>query len=71
MKRLLGLLLALSALAAAQVRTIGTGTSISVRTNETIDAKKSDGRVFTGRCGSGRNGCQRQPWRSPKGRTPS
>ena len=47
MKRLLGLLLALSTLAAAQVRTIGTGTSISVRTNETIDVKKSDGRVFT------------------------
>jgi len=48
MKRLLGLLLALSTLAAAQVRTIGTGTSISVRTNETIDVKKSDGRVFAG-----------------------
>src|SRR5688572_28762899 len=48
MKRLLGLLLTLSALAAAQVRTIGVGTSISVRTNETIDVKTSDGRVFTG-----------------------
>jgi len=47
MKRLLGLL-ALATLAVAQVRTIGTGTSISVRTNEAIDAKKSDGRVFTG-----------------------
>lgn len=47
MKTLLGFL-ALTTLAVAQVRTIGTGTSISVRTNETIDAKKSDGRVFTG-----------------------
>jgi len=27
---------------------IGTGTTIEVRTNETIDAKKSDGRVFSG-----------------------
>lgn len=48
MKKLLGLLLALSTLAAAQVRTIGAGTSISVRTNETINVKASDGRVFTG-----------------------
>ena len=47
MKRLLGLL-AVSTLAVAQVRTIGTGTSIAVRTNETIDAKNADGRVFTG-----------------------
>lgn len=45
MKRLLGLF-AMAALAVAQVRTIGTGTSISVRTNEMIDAKKSDGRVY-------------------------
>ena len=48
MKRLLGLLLALSTLAVAQSRTIGAGTSISVRTNEAIDVKKSDGRVFSG-----------------------
>ena len=47
MKRLLGLL-ALATLAVAQVRTIGTGTSIAVRTNETIDVKNSDGRVFSG-----------------------
>jgi len=47
MIRILGLL-ALSALAVAQVRTIGTGTNISVRTNEPIDATKDDGRVFTG-----------------------
>jgi hypothetical protein len=47
MKRLLGLL-AMATLAMAQVRTIGTGTSITVRTNETIDVKKSDGRVFSG-----------------------
>jgi len=40
--------LALATLAVAQVRTIGTGTSISMRTNETIDVKNSDGRVFTG-----------------------
>ncbi len=46
MKTLLGLL-ALGALAVAQVRSIGTGTSISVRTNEKIDAKKADGRVFS------------------------
>lgn len=30
----------------AQGRTIGAGTSISVRTNESIDVKNSDGRVF-------------------------
>lgn len=47
MKRLLGFL-ALVTLAVAQVRTIGTGTSISARTNKTIDVKKSNGRVFTG-----------------------
>lgn len=38
----------MATLAVAQVRTIGTGTSIAVRTNETIDVQKSDGRVFTG-----------------------
>ncbi len=47
MKRLLGLLV-VAALAVAQARTISTGTSIAVRTNETIDVKKSDGRVFAG-----------------------
>jgi hypothetical protein len=47
MKKLLGFL-ALATLAAAQVRTIDTGTSISVRTNEAINVKNSDGRVFTG-----------------------
>ena len=47
MKKLIGFL-ALATLAIAEVRTIGTGTSIAVRTNESIDAKKSDGRVFTG-----------------------
>lgn len=47
MKILLGIA-ALAALAAAQMRTIGAGTSISVRTNEVIDAKKIDGRVFSG-----------------------
>jgi hypothetical protein len=46
-KRLVGLL-AVATLAVAQVRTIGTGTSISLRTNEAIDVKKSDGRVFAG-----------------------
>lgn len=46
MKQLFGIL-ALAALAAAQMRTIDTGTSISVRTNESIHAKKLDGRVFT------------------------
>jgi Transglycosylase len=33
-------------LAVAEARTLSTGTSISVRTNEIIDVKKSDGRVF-------------------------
>ena len=47
MRRLLGFL-ASATLAMAQMSTIGTGTSISVRTNETIDARKTDGRVFTG-----------------------
>jgi len=48
MKKLLLGLACLSTLAVAQAATIGAGTSISVRTNETIDAKKSDGRVFSG-----------------------
>ncbi len=47
MKKLLGLF-ALTTLAFAQGGTIGSGTSISVRTSERIDVKKSDGRVFTG-----------------------
>jgi len=47
MKTLLGLI-ALATLGVAQVRTIGEGTNIPVRTNESIDAKKSDGRVYTG-----------------------
>ena len=47
MKRLLGLL-AVATLTVAQASTIGAGTTIAVRTNETIDAKKSDGRVFSG-----------------------
>ena len=32
----------------SQTRTIGAGTSISVRNNETINVRKSDGRVFSG-----------------------
>ena len=47
MKKLLGLF-AVATLAFAQAETVGTGTSISVRTSERIDVKKSDGRVFTG-----------------------
>lgn len=47
MKTVLGLI-ALATLGVAQVRTIGEGTNIPVRTNEAIDAKKSDGRVYTG-----------------------
>lgn len=47
MKKTLGFL-ALATLAIADVRTISIGTGIAVRTNESIDAKKSDGRVFTG-----------------------
>jgi hypothetical protein len=42
------LLFAVAALATAQVRTIGAGASIAVRINQTIDARQSDGRVFTG-----------------------
>ncbi len=48
MKRLLLGILVVATLGVAQARTIGTGTSITVRTNEMIDAKKSDGRVFAG-----------------------
>ena len=47
MTRLLGLF-ALTTLAFAQAGTVGTGTTISVRTNERIDVKKSDGRIFAG-----------------------
>ena len=42
------LLFAVATLATAQVRTIGAGANIAVRTNQTIDARQSDGRVFTG-----------------------
>ena len=38
----------MTAVASAQTRTIGAGTDLTVRTNEKIDAKKSDGRVFLG-----------------------
>jgi hypothetical protein len=41
-------LIVVAAVALAQSRTIGSGTSVTVRTNEKIDAKKSDGRVFSG-----------------------
>ena len=47
MKKLLGLF-ALATLAFAQAGTIGTGTSITVRTSEKINVKKSDGRIFAG-----------------------
>jgi hypothetical protein len=40
--------LAMAAVAAAQGRYIDSGSSITVRTNENIDARSSDGRVFTG-----------------------
>src|SRR5260370_1357547 len=42
------LLVAMAALATAQIRTIGAGASIEVRINQTIDARQSDGRVFSG-----------------------
>ena len=42
------LLCVVTSLAGAQVRIINAGASISVRTNQTIDARQSDGRVFTG-----------------------
>ncbi|MEP7366811.1 MAG: hypothetical protein ABI972_26425, partial [Acidobacteriota bacterium] len=47
MKKLIGMFV-LAGLAVAEVRTIETGTTISIRTNESINAKKDDGRVFTG-----------------------
>lgn len=47
MKGLMGCLAA-ATLAVAQMNTIGTGASITVRTNEKIDVKKIDGRVFSG-----------------------
>ncbi len=48
MKKLLVLFGMATTLAVAQAKAIDTGTSISVRTNEAIDVKKSDGRVFAG-----------------------
>ncbi|MDP8979767.1 MAG: DUF3011 domain-containing protein [Acidobacteriota bacterium] len=42
------LLCIVTSLAGAQVTIIDAGASISVRTNQTIDARQSDGRVFTG-----------------------
>ncbi len=47
MKKLLGLF-ALATLTFAQAGTINTGTSITVRTSEKINVKKSDGRIFAG-----------------------
>lgn len=47
MKTLLGFFV-VATLATAQVKSIGTGTNISLRTSDTIDAKKSDGRVYNG-----------------------
>lgn len=47
MKRLLGFL-AMAVVSAAQTGIITPGTSIPVRTNESIDASKADGRVFAG-----------------------
>jgi len=47
MKMLLGFFAA-AVLAFAQAGTIGTGTTISVRTSENINVKRNDGRVFTG-----------------------
>jgi len=47
MKQVLGVL-AFAALALGQGRTIGTGTTITVRTNEMIETKKSDGRLYSG-----------------------
>jgi hypothetical protein len=47
MKTLLGLF-AFASLAAAQISFIGAGSNISVRTNETLSAKRADGRVFLG-----------------------
>lgn len=47
MKKLL-VLLALAMLAFVQAGTLGTGTSITVRTSERIKVTKSDGRIFAG-----------------------
>src|SRR5258708_3564608 len=47
MNKILGVF-ALTTVAVAQVSTIPAGTSITVRTNEAIYARQSDGRVFTG-----------------------
>src|SRR5437764_8063127 len=47
MKSLLGLF-TFATLAAAQVSFIGAGANISVRMNETLDARRSNGRVFVG-----------------------
>jgi hypothetical protein len=41
-------LLATATIAFAQVETIGSGVTLVVRTNETIHAKKHDGRVYSG-----------------------
>src|SRR5579863_7310404 len=48
MRILLALSLAMAALGAAELSTIEPGTNISVRTNERIGVKKSDGRIYTG-----------------------
>jgi hypothetical protein len=47
MKTLLGLF-SFATLAVAQMSFIGAGASIFVRTNETLNARRSDGRVFLG-----------------------
>ena len=47
MKILLGLF-GFATLAAAQMSFIGAGASISVRTNEALNVRKADGRVFLG-----------------------
>jgi hypothetical protein len=47
MKKLL-VLFALATLAFVQAGTLGTGTSITVRTSERIKVTKSDGRIFAG-----------------------
>ena len=48
MKKLLGIFTAAALAVVAQAATISTGTSILVRTNESIDVKNSDGQVFSG-----------------------
>lgn len=40
--------LAFATLAAGQYRTLPAGTSVTIRTNETIDASKSDGQTYSG-----------------------